>query len=81
MSALQATTSTGERTILEEAEVKAFQTRLRGTLLSLDAINHLLYLKGSVDFFAAWPGMYVPRPIEFRLSDVELLRSRILLDT
>jgi FAD/FMN-containing dehydrogenase len=33
MSDLQATTSTGERTVLEEAEVKAFQTRLRGKLL------------------------------------------------
>jgi hypothetical protein len=33
MSDLQATTSTGERTILKEAEVKAFQTRLRGKLL------------------------------------------------
>jgi|SoiMethySBSTD1v2_1073268.scaffolds.fasta_scaffold128381_2 FAD/FMN-containing dehydrogenase len=33
MPALQATTITGERTVLEETEVKEFQTRLRGRLL------------------------------------------------
>jgi hypothetical protein len=44
---------------------------LRGTLVALDGASHLLYLKGSVDFFAGWPGMYVPRPIGFRLWNVE----------
>jgi hypothetical protein len=31
----------------------------------------MLYLKGSVDFFSGWPGMYVPRPVAFRLWDAE----------
>ncbi len=44
---------------------------LRGTLMTLDDVSGLLYLKGSVDFFAAWPGMYIPRPVRFRLWDVE----------
>lgn len=44
---------------------------LRGTFLSLDDRNHVLYTKGAVDFFATYPGMYVPRPMLFRCDDVE----------
>jgi hypothetical protein len=44
---------------------------LRGTLLTLDDVSQVLYLKGSVDFFRAWPGMYIPRPIWMRLEDVQ----------
>jgi hypothetical protein len=39
---------------------------LRGTWLSLDDQTHILYTRGSVDFFSTYPGMYVPRPIQFR---------------
>jgi len=38
---------------------------LRGTWLELDEKTGILYLKGSVDFFRAYPGLYVPRPIEY----------------
>ncbi len=38
---------------------------LRGTMLKLDERSHILYTKGSVDFFATYPGLYVPRPIAF----------------
>jgi hypothetical protein len=38
---------------------------LRGTFLELQSTNGLLYLKGSVNFFETYPGMYVPRPLEF----------------
>ncbi|HEX3722499.1 MAG TPA: Piwi domain-containing protein [Nitrolancea sp.] len=44
---------------------------LRGTMLSLDDNLFILYLKGSVDFFSTWPGMYVPRPIQVRRDDAE----------
>lgn len=44
---------------------------LRGTFLSLDDRAHILYLKGSVDFFMTWPGLYVPRTVEFRQEDTE----------
>lgn len=40
-------------------------TPLRGTFLELQPSNGLLYLKGSVNFFETYPGMYVPRPLEF----------------
>lgn len=44
---------------------------LRGTMLSLDANRHVLYTRGSVDFYAAYPGMYVPHPLGLRLIEVE----------
>lgn len=50
---------------------RGYYPPLRGTLISLDNIEHVLYLKGSVDYFRTWPGMYVPRPVGFRLEDVQ----------
>lgn len=44
---------------------------LRGTLLSLDSQTHILYTKGSVDFFETYPGMYIPRPKLFRCDATE----------
>jgi len=41
----------------------------RGTLWSLERERHVLYTRGSVPFYETYPGMYVPRPIEFRLHD------------
>lgn len=38
---------------------------LRGTWVGLDERVGLIYLRGSVDFFATYPGMYVPRPLEY----------------
>ncbi len=44
---------------------------LRGTFLTLDERAHLLYTRGSVDFFRTYPGMYVPRPLLLRCEEVE----------
>lgn len=44
---------------------------LRGTFLSLDEQAHVLYTRGSVDFFAVYPGLYVPRPLLFRCDHTE----------
>lgn len=41
---------------------------LRGTLLTLDEREQVLYTRGSVEFFATYPGMYVPRPLALRLD-------------
>lgn len=41
---------------------------IRGTFLSLDAKHHLLYSRGSVQFFETYPGMYTPRPLQLRLE-------------
>jgi hypothetical protein len=50
--------------------VGAYPT-LRGTLLTLDDSSQILYTRGSVDFFATYPGMYVPRALGLRLEKVE----------
>jgi hypothetical protein len=44
---------------------------LRGTLLSLDDRAHVLYTRGSVEFFATYPGLYVPLPLELLCEDTE----------
>ncbi len=44
---------------------------LRGTFIELQETSGLLYLKGSVDFFRTYPGMYVPRPLEFSVHRAE----------
>lgn len=44
---------------------------LRGTFIELQRTSGLLYLKGSVDFFKTYPGMYVPRPLEFSVHRAE----------
>jgi hypothetical protein len=44
---------------------------LRGTFLRLQESIGLLYLRGSVQFFEAYPGMYVPRPLEFSVAHAE----------
>jgi len=57
---------------------------LRGTVLSLDQRRHVLYSKGSVDFFQTYPGLYVPLPIEVEIETAEqapeaLLREMLAL--
>jgi hypothetical protein len=44
---------------------------LRGTFLRLQESTGLLYLRGSVQFFETYPGMYVPRPLEFSVAKAE----------
>jgi hypothetical protein len=44
---------------------------LRGTFLTLQESKGLLYLRGSVHFFETYPGMYVPRPLEFSVAHAE----------
>jgi hypothetical protein len=44
---------------------------LRGTFLSLDDAHHVLYTRGSVEFYATYPGMYMPRTLKIRCDKVE----------
>jgi hypothetical protein len=41
---------------------------LRGTYLSLDSENHLLYTRGSCEFYETYTGMYVPRALHFKIA-------------
>jgi hypothetical protein len=38
----------------------------RGTALQLSSSRHLLYTRGSVEYYGTYPGGYVPQPIEVR---------------
>ena len=44
---------------------------LRGTLLLLDEHEMVLYTRGSVDFFATYPGLDVPTPLRIRLEKTD----------
>ena len=44
---------------------------LRGTLLKVEDDRHVLYTRGSVPFFEAYPGLYVPRPLDVRYERTE----------
>jgi len=50
---------------------------LRGTYLRLDEREHLLYTRGSVNFFETYPGSYVPRPLLFRCDRIESTPKQI----
>jgi hypothetical protein len=41
----------------------------RGTVLQTDDRSGLIYLKGTVPYFRTYPGMYVPRALEFTRDD------------
>jgi hypothetical protein len=55
---------------------------LRGTFLRLQEGTGILYLRGSVQFFQTYPGLYVPRPLELSVSradaTLEQLATEIL---
>jgi len=41
---------------------------LRGTLVITEKGPHYIWTRGSVDFYSAYPGLYVPRPIQFDIE-------------
>lgn len=44
---------------------------LRGTFLSKDDHRHILYTRGSVDFYETYPGMYIPRSLGLTIAEAE----------
>lgn len=50
---------------------------LRGTFLRLHQAAGLLYLRGSVQFFETYPGLYVPRPLEFTVFRGEMTLEQL----
>ncbi len=58
-------------TIMDTAD-RAFRTGLypphRGTHVSYDEKTHLLYTRGSVDFYRTYTGLYIPQPLEIRID-------------
>lgn len=54
---------------------------LRGTMLELGNRHGILYLRGSVNFFRTYPGMYIPRPFEFRVEYGDATARQIAEET
>lgn len=60
---------------LSHADTRAFRDGsyppLRGTFINIEDHQHLLYTRGSVEFFSVYPGMYVPHPLQFSSDHLE----------
>lgn len=60
---------------LEHSSTRLFRHEiyppLRGLLTSFDSRSHLLYTRGSINYFQTYPGQYVPRPLMFHCDQVE----------
>jgi len=50
---------------------------LRGTYLQLGTQLGLIYMRGSVDFFETYPGLYVPRPLEFLVEESDTTQLQL----
>jgi hypothetical protein len=50
---------------------------LRGTYLHLDNVNHILYTRGSSEFYETYTGMYVPKALHFRIAANETGPERL----
>jgi len=60
---------------ISHADTRAFRDGsyppLRGTFINIEDHQHLLYTRGSVEFFNVYPGMYVPHPLRFGSDQLE----------
>ena len=54
---------------------------LRGTLLTLDDRDQILYTRGSVEFFSTYPGMYVPQPLAMRIDAGDTTAKELARET
>jgi len=61
--------------VIADSWVRLYRTGeyppLRGTFMELDETLWILYTKGSVDFYCAYPGQYVPRALEIRPVEID----------
>ena len=46
-------------------------------MLTLDDRTNLLYTRGSVPYYATYPGMYVPRPLKFEMAQTDSSARRV----
>lgn len=70
---------------LRNSATRLFRPRelppLRGTLMELTEREHILYTKGSVPFYRAYPGMYVPRTLNIQFDQIESAPEELSLET
>ena len=49
----------------------------RGTLISVSKKEHLLYTRGSVEYYQTYPGLYVPQPLRITTEHAEAAPNKI----
>ncbi|HOC54733.1 MAG TPA: hypothetical protein PKI20_03830 [Verrucomicrobiota bacterium] len=54
---------------------------LRGTFVQMDTDNWYLYTRGSIDFYMAYPGMYVPRSLEIIAAEADQAPRKLAEET
>ena len=58
---------------IKETDIKFFRDGLyppqRGSMISLTEKSHILYTRGSVDYYRTYPSMYIPSPLEIRIIE------------
>lgn len=58
---------------LLDTDLKLFRNGIyppyRGTHLEIDENNHLLYTRGSVEYYRTYTGRYPPQPLEIRIAE------------
>lgn len=67
--------STLDCVTVHDADIRLFREGLypphRGTMISLSKTEHLLYTRGSVDYYQTYPGLYVPQPLRITTEHSE----------
>jgi len=61
---------------IQETDIRFFRDGLypplRGSMISLDESRHILYTRGSVDYYKTYPGLYIPSPLEVRIVESDV---------
>lgn len=67
--------STLDCVTVHDADIRLFRQGLypphRGTMVSLSKTEHLLYTRGSVEYYRTYPGQYVPQPLRIATEHSE----------
>lgn len=74
-AATAAGVSTLDCVAVQNTDIRLFRQGLypphRGALVSLSRTEHLLYTRGSVDYYRTYPGLYVPQPLKISTEYAE----------
>ena len=80
-AAVTASVSTLDCVTIYDTDLRLFRDGLypppRGTLISLANTEHLLYTRGSVQYYQTYPGLYVPQPLRIATEHAEASPKRI----
>jgi hypothetical protein len=70
-----ASVRTADFITIMDTNIKAYRSGdyppYRGTHIEFDKKTHLLYTRGSVEFYKTYTGMYVPQPLEIRIVQAD----------